>query len=385
MSRKQISFPSSQRSHPEPFALLRAIVVTALVAKRHRASIHKQNTTNLGQPYSPPDHIWTATSIYAETRRSLQTAMQEEHQRRRNLINARIARGLDAGDAIKNWENTWLCNDICKQDNGDITQLILPPQPPGFWPPSRWGTFRSDWSPPLTLDHHTLRITIGTTPNDQPLGSAGWGVVITRGGIITRLDPSHTPGDLIGKWAIGSLLADFGEKGGHDNESAALTACCRTLRALEDQTLLRGTPSHNTVICLPRTALRLLSGLVIPTPTQTRILTIARQKWDEIRSAAAATLPPRQIWLAGPDHGPRGIRARALARQGFISPLGDIIDTTMPPRIPDPWKNTPTECYVCLDDFGDMLPDPPDLTHHPIPLPPEPTPRRLLGLRPRYV
>jgi hypothetical protein len=171
---------------------------------------------------------------------------------------------------------------------------------------------------------------------------------------------SQTPGDLVGKWAIGSLLADFGEKGGHDNESAALTACCRTLRALEDQTLLRGTPSHNTVICLPRTALRLLAGLVIPTPAQTRILTIARQKWVEIRAAAAATLPPRHIWLAGPDHGPRGIRARALARQGFISPLGNVIDTTMPPRILNPWKDTSTECYVCFDDFGDMLPDPHD-------------------------
>jgi hypothetical protein len=129
-------------------------------------------------------------------------------------------------------------------------------------------------------------------------------------------------------------------------------------KSLEDGTIAPGTHLGNILICVPTHTLHLISGTIFPTHAEAALLATSRPTWTELRTKALTASPPRCIWLAGPDRGPRGIRARALARQGAISPLGNIIDNTMPPRIPDPWKQEDPSCYACWEPFSDMLPDP---------------------------
>ncbi len=119
-----------------------------------------------------------------------------------------------------------------------------------------------------------------------------------------------------------------------------------------------GVHKGNILICLPTRPLHLLSGTTFPTQAEANILAKNRKAWSQLITTAITATPPRHVWIAGPDRGPRGIRARALARQGAISPIGNIIDTTMPPRIPDPWQQEEDTCYICWDKFSDMLPDP---------------------------
>ncbi len=350
--------PSKERTFQEPFALLRATVLTALVAHRHSTSKLRQTAISTGTPWSPPDHIWEATKCYEAIRFNLQNAIREEHSRIKGLIMASRARGQPPGNTLENWKHTWLTPGFCNISHGNVTQTLLPARPPGQSKKFPWGAARADWAPPPEPDQSTIRITIGTTPYNQTLGQAAWGAVVTRGGITDSLAANHSPHDIEGQHALGHIIAEAGEKGGTDNPTAALVAALRVLKGLEDDTMAPGVHKGNILICLPTRPLHLLSGTTFPTQAEANILAKNRNAWSQLITTALTATPPRHVWVAGPDRGPRGVRARALARQGAVSPIGNVIDTTMPPRIPDPWQQEEDTCYICWDKFSDMLPDP---------------------------
>jgi hypothetical protein len=252
-----------------------------------------------------------------------------------------------------------LQSGICSYENGQVKQRLFPSQPPGRWPAGRWGAVRRDWAPPEHPPAGTHRLVIGATTEDQPSGETGWGVVMVLGGWVGPRSRIHTAQDVVGEMALGDIIGEAGGRGGEDAIASALSGWCAALEAIVagDLTPRGGDLSEGLMVCLPVGAMRMLAGLSIPEPQHAKQCQEARTLWDMARKEAE-TERGNRLWLAGPDPGPRGSRAKALARGGAWGPIGDFARPgTGAPRH-DPWQHEDRECPVCLTDFTDMLPDP---------------------------
>ena len=186
-----------------------------------------------------------------DVRHMFETGVREERGRLATLARARIARGRHPGDPFKAWNKEWIGSGLCTFDGQTVKQVLFPPQPPGFWPELNFGACREDMEPPVNTPHHTLRLVIGTTPEEQTGPHTGWGVVAVRGGTIghgPRFPSPITDYDFVGEMAVGQLTSEAGGRIVGDDVGAALEAWTAAATAITTHTLT--TQGHVHCHCL---------------------------------------------------------------------------------------------------------------------------------------
>ena len=77
--------PEGERNLQEPFALMRGLTISAILAQRNAASQAKERAIAEGEGWDGVDHYWTATKIYSEVTQRFETGIHEERGQMRAL------------------------------------------------------------------------------------------------------------------------------------------------------------------------------------------------------------------------------------------------------------------------------------------------------------
>ena len=210
-------------------------------------------------------------------------------------------------------------------------------------------------APPFPTEG-TRRLIIATTPDTESLQGTGVGALVVRGG---RVQGFFGPvprvfEDVEDEMALGNITGQAGGRGGEDEIGSALKMMCSTLDNLARLSSGWPDPWTGLMIRLPRKAMKTVAGLRNPLPGHTEVAQKARETLLTLTRSDNPNGYP--VWLAGPEPGPRGARARALARIGVKGPVEDS-NPRDGEKQQDPWATFEAECPICYETYKDQLPD----------------------------
>ncbi|MEC7725855.1 MAG: hypothetical protein VYD05_10100, partial [Planctomycetota bacterium] len=184
--------PAGQRAHAEAFALLRGVVLDAILGVHHAAGLVRA----AGSASPTADLFTAAASTYHRVRAAFQEALTQERARM-VLLGAWRRRAGCAPAAVaaplQNWEERWTPLVVARSPSGKYVQRVLRthfdriPLPVPAWARAA-GAVRPDWTPPPILAVGCHVVYAGScpavpSPGATPLGpppAAGWGLVVLR-------------------------------------------------------------------------------------------------------------------------------------------------------------------------------------------------------------
>ena len=351
--------PRDDRMHSEPFALLRALTVQALVAHRHATWLE----ASVDGGHTDYDVVASAARVYERVRFAYRDALVNDRLSCLLLQRQMRAAGLPAASCfgphspMARWRRVWVDPGVCTDDD-DLDQYLLFEQPPAALTAAGGLAMqrlcpRPDWAPPAALPAATLQIYIAVS-ND---GTA-FGLTFVRGGDVDCDLTAQHVADTAGRVPLESGCS-LGRADAHTPTQASLFAAVVALEAIAAR------DASPIVLRFAYESARKIVARVWAPPLARRLCSVV-----DARLRAARARCGQQLWVAGfrPDRlQPWGERACALAvygrDHGHWGSLPPPLATATPvaPVIPPWWADqADRECPVCFETMTDCWPSPSD-------------------------